>query len=1022
MAAPAELSRLVDRFRRSLPALRASGYNETQVRVEYIDPLFTLLGWDVHNTSGYAEQYKDVIHEDAIRVGGTTKAPDYCFRIGGVRKFFLEAKKPSVNIKEEPTAAFQLRRYAWSAKLPLSVLTDFEELATYDCRVKPEKTDKPSIARIQYLTFEEYPERWDEVAEVFSKEAVLKGSFDRFAGAAKGKRGTAEVDAAFLKEIERWRELLARNIALRNPDLTVRELNVAVQRTIDRIIFLRIAEDRGLESQHPLRAMQNGANVYPRLVDLFRAADERYNSGLFHFDKEKGFAEEPDRLTPNLAIDDKVLKDIIGNLYYPDSPYEFSVLPADILGQVYEQFLGKVIRLTAGHRAVVEDKPEVKKAGGVYYTPTYIVDYIVANTVGTLLEGKTPKQAAELKVLDPACGSGSFLLGAYQRLLDWHRDWYVADGPEKHAKADRNGSSALYLGPGNEWRLTTAERKRILLSSIFGVDIDHQAVEVTKLSLLLKVLEGETEESIGAQLKLFHERALPDLAGNIKCGNSLIGPDYFAGRQLDLFGEEEALRVNPFDWQKEFKDILSRENPGFDAVIGNPPYVRQEALKALKPYFQRRYEAYDAAADLFVYFIERGVNLLREKGRYSIIVSSSLLRAAFAEPLRSTIVRHAAVEAIVDFGGLAVFANAKDTYVCVPLLDKKQAPESLVVTMVPTLQFTSLESVVRDRSYSVPSKGLSPRGWTLQPEATSKVFEHLRASAVSLGQALDGRIFWGIKTGLNEAFELDAGEREALLAATPAAAPLVRRFLGGQQVRRYHVLEDGRYLIAIPSGWTGRQLAAAGLRVGDRGEKAAWTWLVDSMRGVADHLLPFAEALRKRQDQGEYWWELRSCDYYDVFDRPKILFPDIAKGPRFHLDDTCGWISNTAYMLDSDDPLLLGILNSRVGWFAISQISIPFGTRAGSFRYRLFTQYMEQLPIPAVVLSTETGKRQRDRGVGLVQHRIALQSRMSLLRTDHEGTALQRQIDATDREIDQLVYELYGLTDDEIRIVEDSTS
>jgi type I restriction-modification system DNA methylase subunit len=179
---------------------------------------------------------------------------------------------------------------------------------------------------------------------------------------------------------------------------------------------------------------------------------------------------------------------ILKRLYYPDSPYEFSVLPADILGQVYEQFLGKVIRLTAGHRAVVEDKPEVKKAGGVYYTPTYIVDYIVKHTVGRLLEGKTPKQAASLRILDPACGSGSFLIGAFQYLLDWHRDWYVADAPgsaKKHAKA-------LYQGRGGEWCLTTAEKKRILLKSIYGVDIDAQAVETTKLSLLLKVLEGET--------------------------------------------------------------------------------------------------------------------------------------------------------------------------------------------------------------------------------------------------------------------------------------------------------------------------------------------------------------------------------------------------------------------------------------------------------------------------------------------------------------------------------------------------
>ena len=191
-----------------------------------------------------------------------------------------------------------------------------------------------------------------------------------------------------------WRNELARNIALRNPKLTQRELNFAVQRIIDRIIFLRICEDRGIEDYGRLRALVNGDRIYPRLGQLFEAADARYNSGLFHFKSEPGRHEDPDELTLALDLDDKPLRDILRNLYFPDSPYQFSVIPADILGHVYEQFLGKVIRLTEGHRAVVDDKPEVKKAGGVYYTPTYIVDYIVRQTVGKLVEDKTPKQAA----------------------------------------------------------------------------------------------------------------------------------------------------------------------------------------------------------------------------------------------------------------------------------------------------------------------------------------------------------------------------------------------------------------------------------------------------------------------------------------------------------------------------------------------------------------------------------------------------------------------------------------------------
>ncbi len=561
MPIPATVLALIERFSRHIDVYKRGGYNETQVRVEYIDPLLAALGWDVHNQKGYAEAYKEVVHEDAVRMGGVTKAPDYSFRIGGSRKFFLEAKKPSVDIKNDIHPAFQVRRYAWSAKLPLSILTDFEEFAVYDCRQKPDKSDSAAVGRVHYLRYTDYAERWDEIAEIFSQEAILTGSFDKYVESHKSKRGTAEVDAAFLQEIERWRELLARNIALRNPAIGQRELNFAVQQTIDRLIFLRICEDRGVEAYATLMGLQNDTQVYARLVERFRQADARYNSGLFHFEDEKGREGHPDRLTPGLTIDDKVLKDILKNLYYPDSPYEFSVLPADILGQVYEQFLGKVIRLTPGHQAKVEEKPEVRKAGGVYYTPTYIVDYIVQQTVGRLVEGKRPGPrggVSRLRIVDPACGSGSFLIGAYQFLLDWHLAQYLADGPEQWAE---KSNPQLYPTERGEWRLTIDERKRILLNNLYGVDIDPQAVKVTKLSLLLKVLEGESEQTLNPQLELLPDRVLPDLARNIRCGNSLIGPDFYEGQQLALLDEEESYRLNVFEWETAFPEVFS-PSPG----------------------------------------------------------------------------------------------------------------------------------------------------------------------------------------------------------------------------------------------------------------------------------------------------------------------------------------------------------------------------------------------------------------------------------------------------------------------------
>ncbi len=970
MAVPDILLDLIERFERNLNAYKSGSYNETQVRREFIDPFFEALGWDVNNREGNAEAYKDVIHEDAVKVGGITKAPDYSFRIGGQRKFFVEAKKPSIAVKDDPAPAFQVRRYAWSAKLPLSIVTDFEELAVYDCRIKPDQKDKADKARVKYYTFRQYAEKWDEIAAIFSKNAILKGSFDKYAESHKAKRGTAEVDSAFLEEIESWRDTLARNIALRNT-LNVRELNEAVQRTIDRIIFLRIAEDRGIEEYGGLRGICNGPNTFARLRDLFYKADDRYNSGLFHFRHEKGEAEPPDSLTISLAIDDKPLKEILKRLYYPDSPYEFAVLPADILGQVYEQFLGKVIRLTSDHRAVVEDKPEVKKAGGVFYTPTYIVEYIVKNTVGKLLDGKTPKQAKSIRILDPACGSGSFLLGAYQYLLDWHLAWYVANDLVKWAKQKEPRICSVGAipcvrpplgGDGSKgdhkdaplqtnYRLTTAERKRILLNNIYGVDIDSQAVEVTKLSLLLKVLEGETGETLNQQMRLFHERALPDLGSNIKCGNSLIGPDFYDNRQMNLMADEEMYRVNVFDWEREFAEVFKAG--GFDAVIGNPPYVRQESLGNQKDYLKSRYAAFDGVADLYVYFMEKGIRLLRTGGIYSIIVSSSFLRTRFAASLRGWLKGNASIERIVDFGGLPVFANAKDVYVCIPTLRKSVSSGTAAVCRVPELNLPDLQEFVDAHSFTVPLEQLTTEAWSWKGEGESALFAKVMTAGVPLGQYVDKKFFRGITSGLNEAFVIDAVTRDMLIARDPKSVELIKPLLGGEEIRRFVTRPKRQYII-----FTRRGVA------------------IDSYPAIREHLTQWQADLtpklskddKRGRKPGRYqWYEIQDdVAYFSTFESPKIIFPDICKGPRFVLDTDGHYLANTAYCLGTDDRYLLGILNSRLFWFAISNISIPFGVRAGEYRYRLIYQYMEKVPIRSIDFTNSTDKALHDRMVQLV--------------------------------------------------------
>lgn len=366
---------LIERFREHEAAYLSATYNETSLRDDFLDPFFNALGWDLNNNAGYAQAYRDVVKEEALRTSEGVKAPDFTFRIGGVRKFFVEAKRPSVQLATAVAPAYQLRRYAWSAKLPLSILTNFHEFSVYDTRVRPEKDDKASKARVFYCRSDEFIDKWEWLKSTFSKEAILRGSFDKYVDDNRLKRGTAEVDEDFLASIELWRDELAHNLALRNKSLTEHELNFAVQRLLDRIIFLRICEDRGIETYGALQGIIKRPAIYAAVCNLFVSADAKYNSGIFHFQKEKGRDEAQDEISLNLLVDDKVLKPIISGLYYPTGPYEFSVISADILGQVYEQFIGKVIRLTPGHKAVVEDKPAVRKAGGIYYTPSYVVEF-----------------------------------------------------------------------------------------------------------------------------------------------------------------------------------------------------------------------------------------------------------------------------------------------------------------------------------------------------------------------------------------------------------------------------------------------------------------------------------------------------------------------------------------------------------------------------------------------------------------------------------------------------------------------
>jgi len=977
MPAPDSIRALCETFALHHAHYTSASYNETELRREFLDPFFTALGWDVDNKAGYADAYKDVIHEDAIRIGGYTKAPDYCFRIGGTRKFFVEAKKPSVNIDTDIAPAYQVRRYGWSAKLPLCILSDFEELAVYDTRVKPVKTDRPSKARILYFTFDQYVAKWDEIARIFARDAILRGSFDKYADTAKGKRGTGAVDDTFLAEIERWRDLLARNLALRNPSLSVRDLNFAVQKTIDRIIFLRICEDRGTEDYGRLQTLLNGTRTYTRLQQLFHQADARYNSGLFHFDSgERGRTGTPDTLTTHLDIDDKTLKDILKNLYYPDSPFEFSVLPADILGQVYEQFLGKTIRLTDGHQAKIEEKPEVRKAGGVYYTPGYIVDYIVRNTLGRLLDGddsgKTQPvsiaKAAEIKVLDPACGSGSFLIVAYQYLLDWHLRQYTAEpatgelDPEKAKRNAAGKSPKIYQAAGDTWRLTTAERKRILLNSIHGVDIDSQAVEVTKLSLLLKVLEGETQQQLQRDFLSERQRILPDLGGNIKCGNSLIGPDFYENEQMLLLDDESQYRINVFDWKKSFPDIMQRG--GFDCVIGNPPYLGGREWKQDNgnqyDYFIQRFSVAEYQFDIYVLFWQQACNLMLKDGFAGFITPNTWLNNISCQKLRTYLAHNVSIQSIADYSETKVFAAAVVLPI-VTILRNSKSNEQLV-------------SILKHSEHGLNAARTIPqKTWLDDPNVTFNidldlVDVEIKQKIETIAVTLDSlaTVKFGIKlyeTGKGTPPQQPSDAKEHIFESDTQNDSSYRPYLEGKDINRYLIKWQNRWLKY------GTNLAAP-----------------------RDPALFTGERVLVRRIVGT----TLICSFTDA-DYVTSQLLQIVK-PHSHI--SARFIS--------------GILNSRLIAYYFRK---RYNRRDKTFpEIRIYE--LCALPIRRIDFDNPADVALHDKMVMLVERMLDLNKKKAAEKNPNILEQLETQITATDRQIDRLVYELYALTPEEVTIVE----
>jgi len=973
------LQQLIESFiSKDLP--RQPRYKEDWVRSDYIEPLYHELGWDRIEVAKLSTRSNGFVRQSTQTVDGSDKEPDYAFYVDGKKVLYIEAKKPNVRLATDRNPAYQIRRYSWNAGHPVGIVTNFGGFAIYATSSEPSKADPASRARVRYLTCDQYATEWDWLQEYLRPERVVAGSLFGLADEAVNAPARRPVDNTFLADMETWRRLLAADIYRNNRQVPLPQLNLAVQAIIDRLVFLSIAEARGLEEEGALaKLVSRGTGIYADLQTMFQHADARYNSGLFHFKAEVG-RHEPDTLTPTLTISDEALRAIIQRLVPSESPYEFSILPVEILGHAYERFLGNAIIERAGSLEIVP-KPEVKKAGGIYYTPRFVAEYIVRTTLDKLLQGRGVTDAQRLRIVDPACGSGSFLLAAYEYLLDWHLARYVGKPTYK---------SRIELDPSGRPRLSATERKRILLNNIYGVDVDQQAVEVAKLSLLLKVIEGET------QLAFNIERLLPDLDDNIRHGNALIGPDYFSvtGATLD---DATINQIAPFDWKREFPQVF-QVNGGFDAVIGNPPYFSVDSTWGRADprlsYLKRTYgDIYRDKTDVLFYFLKRAVDICN--GEVAVIVSRAFLEAQQADRLREWLAEQVRVREILDFRNAQVFPRVGIATSIVRVSKANNIGTAVVRQLVPqTLPTGVTADRLADerlfRGLDVRQNEFSAAPWVFSNRRLQGILDAVDAAGTPVNQIL--HVGQGMQTAANDVF---GGLTKSLVEEWEIPDNLVFQRARNSDLRRWYAVNSGQYILYLEDVSEFSSLPKA----------------------IRSHLLQHREQLEARAAfrRGDcLWWKYSWPLHQPWAHRPRIFAPYMASISRFSVDMNATMLGLTDTVVLYDDLqgeslyYITAILNS-------SLMELRHKRRAkfkGNGIYEYFDNTVGQLPIV----------RQADGSTYDNLSCLAAQAEEAAYKAITANTPQAASIAAgqqaeIEAAIDEAVFDLYGLDGNDVRAV-----
>jgi type I restriction-modification system DNA methylase subunit len=911
------LSKLIERFEREYSSGRIKEYNEEATKTSFVQPfLKEVLGWNVNDRD-------EVSPEEKISHGRV----DYGLKVEGKIKIFIEAKPPRADLNRHIEQAVS---YGYNRKgVPFVLLTDFEELKFFDVTVKPDSRNLRKGLKID-LQWESYLEQFDKIWWL-SRESVVQGELDKLL--LRKPKERVSVDKAILDDLKRWRESLAKDIFKNNnqlfhsgePEKDADYLREITQKILDRIIFMRFCEDRRLVHFRSLKELFEertdtvGTNTMVFLREEFRHYNIIFDSDLFR----------PQEWENNLAIDFKVMREIIEDTYHP---YQFDVIPLEVLGNIYEQYLGYTIRLT-DHQLKYELKPEVRKAGGVYYTPEYIVDYIVKNTVGKLLQELQPKKIRKLRILDPACGSGSFLIRAYEEMLNYYRNQKKVESKSKEKQ-----SQLKLRDKDAEPHLTIREKSQILREHIFGVDIDDQAVEVTRLSLMLKMLEGEHG--------MVHGRGiLPMLDKNIKCGNSLISGDTL---ELKKYFGDEWYKSKPFNWDEEFRKIMVEEG-GFDAVIGNPPWVslkgKHKSMDLPEEhlnYFIEKYKCDTYMPNIYELFIRRGLTLIKKGGFFSFIVPDRLCANQQFITLRKYILENFSLLNLwfkAPFPGIIA-----DTVVFVV---EKAKRKHNTIELIEQLK-TAVIKIPQEAYYNT-----SDYSFFYIDNSIYDLFKKIMSdpSIINLNQKVLSTSGCGAKS--SEITRNKINKRQI-------------QILKGESIQRYAI----RYKFWFE--FTDKNLSGRTRDENKLGKK-------------------FKVLLRKT-----------GADLIATFDDSGI-YPEQSLYFLYTEEDT-----NRDLLL-----YILAILNSKL----INCYYKNFAVTNRDSTPQLKNVDLDRFPMRDIDFYKLTDKQLHDDLVALVDVMLDLNKKNQTAKGSKKEQ-IQRQIDKTDKEIDEIVYKLYGITEKERKIIE----